>query len=113
MKLERAWKKGDVIELTLDMPVRMVLANENVKNNIGKVAIEKGPIVYCAEGHDNQGKALSITISDDQNFQSVFNKNLLQGVNTLQSEKGKITLIPYYAWANRGANEMAIWFENK
>jgi DUF1680 family protein len=113
VKLSRSWKKGDVIELSLDMPVRKVMSNENVKANKRKIAIEKGPIVYCAEGHDNGGKALSIPISDDQVFESAFNKDLLEGVNTLKSAKGNVTLIPYYAWANRGANEMVIWFENK
>jgi DUF1680 family protein len=62
LKLNRAWKKGDVVELALDMPVRKVMSNENVKTNQGKVAIERGPVLYCAEGHDNGGKALSIKI---------------------------------------------------
>jgi DUF1680 family protein len=113
LKLNRAWKKGDVVELALDMPVRKVVSNENVKTNQGKVAIERGPVLYCAEGHDNGGKALSIHVSGTQSFVPQFQKDLLGGINVLKANEGNITLIPYYAWANRGANEMTIWFDAK
>ncbi|WP_439555031.1 glycoside hydrolase family 127 protein [Dyadobacter sp.] len=109
VRLDRNWKKGDVIELVMDMPVRQVVANENIKSNQGKVAIERGPVLYCAEGHDNQGKALSLQIKPDQAFSPEFRKDLLGGLNVLKSQDN-ITLIPYYAWANRGANEMTVWF---
>ncbi|WP_031525990.1 glycoside hydrolase family 127 protein [Dyadobacter crusticola] len=109
VKLNRTWKKGDVIELTMDMPVRQVVSNENIKSNQGKVAIERGPILYCAEGHDNQGKALSLQIKPDQAFTPEFRKDMLGGLNVLKSQDN-VTLIPYYAWANRGANEMTVWF---
>jgi len=84
-----------------------------VKADSGKVAIERGPIVYSAEGHDNSGKALSITINSGQTFEKTYQKDQLGGINVLKSIQGNVTLIPYYAWANRGANEMAIWFELK
>lgn len=113
LKLSRNWKKGDVIELSLDMPVRKVIANEKVKADLAKIAIERGPVVYCAEGHDNNKKALSIAINPEQNFTTTYQPNLLGGINVLKSNEGNITLIPYYAWANRGANEMAIWFDKK
>ncbi|NIJ51802.1 glycoside hydrolase family 127 protein [Dyadobacter arcticus] len=109
LKLSRAWKKGDVISLILDMPVHQVLPNENIAADKGKVAIEKGPVLYCAEGHDNHGKALGIIIKPAQSFTSQFEKGMLGGINTLKSES--VTLIPYYAWANRGASEMTIWFD--
>jgi DUF1680 family protein len=111
LKLARTWKKGDVVTLSLDMPVRKVKANEKVKANQGKVALERGPIVYCAEGNDNSGKALSIPVTSGQTFKSEYRQDFLGGVNVLTS--GNVTLIPYYAWANRGANEMAIWFDQK
>ena len=111
LKLSRTWKKGDIISISLDMPVRKVIANEKVEANKGKVAIERGPIVYCAEGHDNNGKALSIPISSGQSFTANYQPELLGGINVLKSDK--ITLIPYYVWANRGANEMTIWFDLK
>ena len=114
LKLSRTWKSGDVVNITLDMPVRKVLANQNIKTNNGKVAIERGPVLYCAEGSDNNGKALSIAISNDQIFNAEYQKDFLGGLTVLKSTGNKsATLIPYYAWANRGANEMTIWFENK
>ncbi|MCF2442866.1 glycoside hydrolase family 127 protein [Dyadobacter sp. CY345] len=114
LKLSRTWKSGDVVTVALDMPVRKVLANEKIKNNNGKIAIERGPVLYCAEGKDNDGKALSIAISNDQNFNAEYQKDFLGGLTVLKSIGNKsATLIPYYAWANRGANEMTIWFENK
>ncbi|TLV00996.1 glycoside hydrolase family 127 protein [Dyadobacter luticola] len=109
LKINRAWKKGDVIALTLDMPVRQVLPNPKIKADQGKVAIERGPILYCAEGHDNQGKALAVNIKPGQTFTPQHQKEMLGGVSILKSDA--LTLIPYYAWANRGANEMSVWFE--
>jgi uncharacterized protein len=108
LKLDRAWKKGDVIELELDMPVRQVVSNAALKTNAGKVAIERGPVLYCAEGHDNNGKANTISIAPGQIFTAENRADMLGGVNVLNS--GNTTLIPYYAWANRGANEMTVWF---
>jgi DUF1680 family protein len=113
IKLNRKWKKGDVVELTLDMPVRKVVSNENIKSNAGKIAIERGPVLYCAEGHDNGGKALSISMSGTQDFRPLFQKEMLGGINVLKSKEENVTLIPYYAWANRGASEMTIWFDKK
>ncbi|KAA0989615.1 glycoside hydrolase family 127 protein [Dyadobacter aurulentus] len=110
VRIDRTWKKGDVIEVALDMPVRQVVSNKNIKTNHGKVAIERGPVLYCAEGHDNNGKALSLTISPDQAFTPEFRKDILGGINVLKSQSA--TLIPYYAWANRGANEMTVWFDS-
>ena len=113
IKLARAWKKGDVIELSIDMPVRKVITDSKVKTNIGKIAIERGPILYCAEGHDNNGKANSIPIAADQSFVTTYQADFLGGINTLKSSDQNVTLIPYYAWANRGASEMTIWFDQK
>lgn len=111
LKLQRTWKPGDVVTLTFDMPVREVLANENVKANKGKVALERGPIVYCAEGIDNNGRALTITQSPGQSYTPEFRNDLLGGITILKSTGAKpVTLIPYYAWNNRGLSEMAVWF---
>ncbi|GAB3899502.1 glycoside hydrolase family 127 protein [Larkinella knui] len=111
LKLYRTWKTGDVVTMTLDMPVREVVANEKVKADKGKVSIERGPIVYCAEGVDNGGQALTITQPVGQPFTPEYRQNLLGGVMVLKSTGAKpTTLIPYYAWNNRGATEMAVWF---
>lgn len=112
VKLARMWKTGDVVTLDMDMPVRRVLANENIKTNHGKIAFERGPVLYCAEGKDNNGKALSIQIPKDQQFTTEYQNDFLGGVTVLKTTSpSPVTLIPYYAWANRGANEMTIWFD--
>lgn len=126
VSLQRNWNSGDVIELNLPMPVHRVYCNPNVKNNRGRVAIMRGPILYCAEGLDNQGQALNLLLPDDSKLWVEYRKDLLEGVNVVGADKayairtdkdGKLlkteinefTMIPYYAWANRGPSEMEIW----
>jgi DUF1680 family protein len=103
-----------------------VQANENVKADIGRVALQRGPIVFCAEWPDNpDGKVRSLLLPDDQSLTATFEPTLLNGVETLsgkafdvsKSADGSLTkkeqdfkAIPYYAWANRGKGEMAVWF---
>jgi hypothetical protein len=111
-RIRRRWKSGDVIELDLPMPVRRVAANEKVKDDMGKVAFERGPIVYCFEGIDNEGKVLGRKIPDDLRFEAEFHPELLGGVAILKassSEKASLIAIPYYAWSHRGKGEMAVW----
>lgn len=124
--INRTWKKGDVAEVILPMEVRQVKANENVKDDIGKVALQRGPLIYCAEWTDNNGKASNIIIPDATVFSATYRPDLLNGVTVLNSqvpvitidEKGSnvstvtrnFTAIPYYAWANRGKGEMMVWF---
>jgi len=115
--ITRRWKKGDVIELDLPMPVRRVVAHEMVKDNIGRVALQKGPIVYCLEGVDNKGHVLDRHIPDDLSFKMEFRPDLLGGVSVLKGkeEEGKeqIIAIPYFAWSHRGIGEMAVWLPRK
>ena len=101
--LNRKWKQGDVVELDLPMPIRRVGSHEAVKANAGKVAIERGPLVYCAEGIDNGGKALDLELGDE-GLELHHEPDLLGGIYTLQNERLK--LIPYYAWSHRGEGEM-------
>jgi uncharacterized protein len=114
-----------VVEMNLPMEVRLVKANDNLKEDNGKVAVERGPLVYCAEWIDNRGKASNILMPTNASFTSELTTEL-NGVEVLKttvpvvvinSEGNSITtltkpvtLIPYYAWANRGAGEMVIWF---
>ncbi len=123
--LEREWKKGDKIELILPMNIRRVNANTKIEDGKGKVAIERGPIVYCAEWADNDGKTSNLILADNASLSAAFNKDLLNGVvtitgeatailldkenQTINSRKQKFTMIPYYAWAHRGAGEMNVW----
>lgn len=127
--LNRAWNSGDVVEVTLPMDVKKVVAIDSVKNNIGKVAIQRGPLVYCAEWADNDGKASNIVMPANATFSNEYNAGLLNGVTVLKTkvpvinieengqsistENKTVTAIPYYAWANRGAGEMVVWFPTK
>jgi DUF1680 family protein len=102
------------------MPVRQVFSNKLVQENENKLAIERGPLVYCAEGIDNFENVLSTAIPSDQKFTVVKIADLLGGINVIKgqaihfdkSERGirkPFTAIPYYAWAHRGVSEMAVW----
>jgi hypothetical protein len=121
------WKKNDVVEMNLPMEVRRVYANEKVTDDIGKVALQRGPLMYCAEWPDNNGKIDNIILPSNAVFSSTYNAHLLNGVTTLQSTVQKIEIkdntinvvnapfvaIPYYAWANRGKGEMTVWFKEQ
>jgi DUF1680 family protein len=110
--IRRAWTKGDVVELDLPMPVRRIVAHAAVKEDAGRVALQRGPLVYCAEGIDNGGRAIGLAIADGVKFRPEFKPDVLKGVVVLKggAAGSEITLIPYYAWANRGPGEMEVWF---
>ena len=122
--LTKIWKKGDIVVVNLPMEVRRVVANKNVKDDIGKVSLQRGPLMYCAEWPDNNGKTSNIILPKDAQFSTEFRSDLLQGVTVIKSEtpvviifgntvstvKQKFTAIPYYAWAHRGKGEMGLWF---
>ncbi|MEI6245126.1 MAG: glycoside hydrolase family 127 protein, partial [Acidobacteriota bacterium] len=95
------------------MPVRRVVANANLKEDAGKTAIMRGPIVYALEGEDNGGKVLDVTLPASAQFTAVPQKDLLGGVTTLTTKVGErtITAVPYFAWANRGRGEMVVWIK--
>ena len=111
-RIDRTWKARDVITLDIPMPIRRVLSNEKVKANAAKVAIQRGPVVYCAEWKDNGGHALDIVLGDDVKLKSEHRKDMLGGITVITGAPadGKPFLaIPYYAWAHRGKGEMAVW----
>jgi uncharacterized protein len=111
--IERTWQQGDEVELILPMAVRRVIAHPQVVDNQGMVAVERGPLVYCLEGVDNEGKALGRSLQDSAQFSVEWQPDLLQGVNVIGASQGgeTLTLIPYYAWAHRGVGEMAVWLK--
>ena len=111
ISIQKNWNDGDFVELILPMQARQVIPNENVKEIAGKVAIERGPIVYCAEQIDNNDEVLTKNISTESNFTPNFVASELQGVVKLVSDDG-FTLVPYYAWSHRGLGEMAVWFNS-
>jgi DUF1680 family protein len=115
-KLNRKWKPGDRIELSLPMPVRRVQSHENLQDNQGKIALQRGPIVYCFEEADNAGQVIGLTLPDDSRLETQFLPDLLGGlvvINSTAADKSPLTAIPYYAWAHRGAGEMAVWIHRK
>ena len=113
-RIRRTWRKGDVIELDLPMPVRRVLAHPKVTHCAGKIALERGPIVYCAEWKDNGGKALDIVLPDDVELRAEHRKDMLGGVTVIKGRLGDgepFLAIPYYARSHRGRGEMAVWLK--
>jgi len=91
--LTRTWKKGDIVEVNLPMEVRQVVANENVKDDIGKISLQRGPLMYCAEWLDNNGKVSNIIIPANTNFTTKFEADLLNGVTVLKSEVPAVNLL--------------------
>ena len=118
--ITRNWAKGDIIELDLPMPVRRVLVDEKVKDDRNKVALERGPIVYCAERADNDMNVLDFVIPDNAELTTEYRENLLNGVVVIkgkvlnkEDKKEELVAIPYYAWSHRGTGEMAVWLWRK
>lgn len=123
--LDRTWKKGDTVKLNLPMPIRRVIANEKVEADRGRVAVERGPMVFCAEWPDHNGKTHGLILPDNAKLTSEFREKMLGGIVVIQG-KGQMAswndenqllgkaehdlfLIPYYAWAHRGKGEMDVW----
>ncbi len=109
------WKPGDEITLNMDMPVEVEAADPRVTEDIGKRAIQRGPLVYCMEEVDNPNLFDQLNITPATTFKSSFDADLLNGVEVIKAENGQqsITLIPYYAWDNREAGKMKVWIDYK
>ena len=108
--INRKWGKGDIIEFNMDMPVEVVEADPRVKANIGRRAIQRGPIVYCLEEVDNPDYD-NIELSSDTEYFTEFDKNRLNGVVkiTAKNKDKTFNFIPYYAWDNRSPGKMEVW----
>jgi uncharacterized protein len=107
--IKRKWKKGDHLSIDFPMPVRRIIANEKVIADQGRVALQRGPLVYCAEWPDfKDSKVLNRKLSDKEDIKAEFRQDLLSGV-TILTGKADFIAIPYYTWANRGQGEMAVW----
>ena len=105
------WKSQDVIALDMDMPVEIVAADPHVKENFGKRAIQRGPLVYCMEEIDNPEYFDQIQLSPSTTFQTAFVSDILNGIKTIKTNgrAQSATFIPYYAWDNRKAGKMRVW----
>jgi len=109
--IRRSWKQGDTIGLDFQMPVMRMEAHPKVAENKGKVAIQRGPIVYGLEGLDNDAKPL-VTLPKDPKFKVKYDGNLLGGVmvvNGKTAEGNALTAIPFYALANREKSNQEVW----
>ncbi|MDD3160599.1 MAG: glycoside hydrolase family 127 protein [Bacteroidales bacterium] len=127
--VHRNWGKEDVVKVILPMEPRRIVANDQIKADRGKVALQRGPIVYCLEWPDNDNKQVrNILLPPKAKLASAFQSDLLDGVEIITAdayavqtnEKGKqvktkqkVTAIPYYAWANRGSGEMEVWIASE
>lgn len=120
--INREWNKGDKIQLDLPMPVKEVIANKALHGDSNKVALQRGPIMYCGEWKDNAGRVSNVIIPHNSIIRSQYESGLLNGVIVLKAEvlktdsiygnikKAEFTAIPYCTWANRGKGEMMVWF---
>jgi DUF1680 family protein len=114
--ITRNWKKNDHITLYLDMPAEVVAADPLVKDDAGKRAVQRGPIVYCIEKADNPDVDLGAwSLSGKNKFKVINSKGILAGTKSLETAygKNKITFIPYYAWDNRAPGKMLVWIDYK
>ncbi|MCR2803748.1 glycoside hydrolase family 127 protein [Paenibacillus soyae] len=136
VRIEREWSNGDAVELSLEMPARRVRSHPLVKVNAGKVALQRGPLVYCAEEADNGAGIEQIVLPAKAELHVSFDASLAGGLNRITADALRLdyaewgqslyrsdasvrlkperaTFIPYYAWANRGKGEMAVWVKEQ
>ncbi len=131
LNIKRKWNDGDIVELEFDMDIRTIYANTNVREDIGCVALMRGPVVYCFEGVDNDGDVQSLLINTAKISEASVTKvqdGILQGATVLdvsavrlqstddlyseqppERKSVKARTIPYYMWGNRGLNQMRVW----
>ena len=132
VKLEREWTNGDTVQWVMSMPILRMEGHPMVRHTAGKVALQRGPLVYCLEETDNGASLHQLTLPMEGKFDLHFDGELLGGIQTIiadavrynssdwngtlyrngagwQLEPVKAVFIPYYAWANRGLGEMNVW----
>lgn len=123
--IRRRWQAGDTVELRLPMRVRRVAAHDHVVEDRGRVAFERGPVVYCAEWPDQpDGRVLHLAVPDDAELTAAWRPDLLGGVTVVEGQALAVSrgadglvaarprpfrAIPYYAWNHRGSGEMTVW----
>ena len=129
--IHRTWSAGDVIEICVPMEAHRIYAHPNLRADAHKIAIQRGPLVYCLEGADNGEPLSSISLSEDGAFTETFDETLLGGAVVVEGSGSRINqegwngglygrvkapveavavkAIPYYLWGNRGSGEMKVW----
>lgn len=124
VSLERTWRPGDIVEVSFPMEVRKIVAHPLVKEDRGRMAVSRGPIVFCAEWPDYEGgHVLTLLLDPKQEITASFDPELFGGATVLHaqarqvsmanSEAHPLRLIPYHLWANRGAGEMTVWLSKQ
>jgi DUF1680 family protein len=123
-RLHRRWKPGDVVQLAMDMPVRKIKAHPKVEADVGRVALMRGPLVYCLEGADNARGVRNLVVRPESQFSAEFRADLLGGSTVvtgsatavyreasgeLKEEAAELLAVPYFANCNRQPCEMAVW----
>jgi hypothetical protein len=122
--LDRVWKGGDRIEIEFPFEVRRVVADKRVRDDHGRTAIERGPIVFCAEWPDcDAGKALDLLVDARAELKPATDRGLYGGVSVIETTGRRLSdpraapkplrLVPYYVWANRGVGEMNVWLSTR
>jgi DUF1680 family protein len=135
LAISRRWKQGDVVDLSLDMPVRLIRSNPKVRGSWGRVAIGRGPLVYCLEEMDNGPLLHDISLADSPEWNVVREPTLLGGTVVIEGGASRteerswddsalyagaparrrpvrIRAVPYALWANRGRGEMTVWIHS-
>ena len=129
LKIDRKWKKGDEIVLNLPMEIRLVKSHAKVSENRNRLAIERGPLVYCIEGIDNSDEVNNLLLPEYAPVGTQWKKDLLGGINIVKADvpsfkvlaggeevttkSHKLVAVPYYAWSNRGIGKMAVWLPRR
>jgi DUF1680 family protein len=118
--ISRTWSSGDRVELNLPMPVRFSHCNEKVEANRNRLAITRGPLVYCAEGVDNGASVAGYTLGQDSLAgceTKTITEDVLKGMTqvtvtaSLNENTANLNLVPYFAWNNRGDGSMNVWIK--
>ena len=127
--IQRAWKKGDRVQVETAMEVKLIISKPELKQNVGKLALQYGPFVYCVEGADNGGRGWNFIVPQQPSFTVQYDPALLGGVNVIsfdakrpvatsdglsvRMENMRVKAIPYFSWNNRGAGDMQVWLPEK
>ncbi|RYI21844.1 MAG: glycoside hydrolase family 127 protein, partial [Acetobacteraceae bacterium] len=117
VRVERTWRKGDTVEIGLPMPVRAVESHPEVKENVGRAAVMRGPLVYCFESVDHSAPAETLTLSRTPTFTTQSWPDRLGGIIAVEATAAesipRLTAIPFYANGNRGPVTMAVWLKRE
>jgi DUF1680 family protein len=129
LRLTRTWHPGDVVELDLPMPAQRLWPHPEIKADVGRVALRRGPLVYCFEGRDQTAPLHRLRLPRSSALADEFLPDMLGGISVLRAEGAAISdqeaalyrthppaeapsplmAVPYYIWCNRGPNPMQVW----